>query len=82
MSKRICKYQRSILCRATGKIKTETLSFTEAQINSVGGVLERNGVDIVLAQKLCNTWSVYGNHKDIKYSYNIVLDEDPDASVC
>ena len=46
-------------------------AFTQEQANEVGGILETDGLDIVLAKKLCENWTRRSNHSDIRYSYSI-----------
>jgi hypothetical protein len=68
---RVAKYERTIHTE-TGVTK-ELVSFNQAQADEVGGVLEHDGLDIVLAHKLCEKWTRMGRYKYIQYSYRIPL---------
>ena len=71
MNHGVHKYQATVYYSSTGSSHTKLYSFTQAQAAEVGGVLESDGLDIILAQKLCEKWTRRGNHGDIRYSYSI-----------
>lgn len=74
---RVLKYEATVYYGSTGSSHTKLYPFTQAQADSVGGVLESDGLDIVLAQKLCEHWTRRGNHTDIRYSYRIPFCQRP-----
>lgn len=73
MNHRVRKYEATVYYGSTGSSSTSQYSFTQAQADEVGGVLEADGLDIVLAQKLCDRWTRRGQHESIRYSYRIPL---------
>ena len=78
MSKRpthVKHYEGTVYYTSTGSSSTRKYSFTQEQASEVGGVLEPHGLDIVLASKLCAQWTRRGQHKSIRYSYNLCVEE-------
>lgn len=71
MNHRVLKYECTVHYTSTGSSHTKLYPFTEAQANECGGVLETDGLNIVLAQKLCEKWTRRGQHSDIRYNYRI-----------
>ena len=71
MHHRVLKYEATVYYGSTGSSMTRQYAFTQEQADEVGGVLETDGLSIVLAKKLCEKWTRRGNHGDIRYSYNI-----------
>lgn len=68
---RVLKYEATVYYDSTGSSHTRLYAFTQAQADEVGGILESDGLNIVLAQKLCEKWTRRGQHGDIRYSYRI-----------
>ena len=68
---RVRKYEATVYYGSTGSSMTKQYAFTQAQADEVGGVLEIDGLDIILAKKLCEKWTRRGQHTDIRYSYRI-----------
>lgn len=73
MNHRVRMYEATVYYRSTGSSSTRQYPFTQAQADEVGGVLETDGLSVVLAQKLCDRWTRRGQHGDIRYSYRIPL---------
>lgn len=69
---RVLKYEATIYHTSTGHSHTQLYSFTQPQADEVGAILESDGLNIVLAKKLCEKWTKRGmQHDDIRYSYTI-----------
>jgi hypothetical protein len=68
---RVLKYEATVYYSSTGSSMTKQYPFTQAQADEVGGVLESDGLNILLAKKLCEKWTQRGQHGDIRYSYRI-----------
>lgn len=69
---RVKNYQGTTYYTSTGSSFTKLYPFTHEHADSVGGVLEEDGLDVVLAQKLCNKWTIRGRGESIRYSYQVV----------
>jgi hypothetical protein len=68
---RVKSYEATAYYTSTGSSNTSIHKFTQAQADDVGGVLETDGLNIILAPKLCDKWTRRGNHTSIRYSYRI-----------
>lgn len=69
---RVLKYEATVFYGSTGSSHTALYTFTQVQADSVGGVMQPDGLDIVLARKLCEKWTREGKlGGDIKYTYCI-----------
>ena len=68
---RVRKYEATTYYTSTGSTHTSQYAFTQAQADEVGGVLEPDGLNIVLAQKLCDNWTKRGGRSSVRYSYRI-----------
>ena len=66
---RVLKYEVTV--QTTTGTHISLKQFTQTQADEIGGVLESDGLDIVLAKKLCDMWTRRGKHSDITYSYRI-----------
>ena len=66
---RVKTYTASVHYTGSGSTHTKEYPFTEAHANEIGGTLEVDGLDVILAQKLCDKWTRRGNHDDVKYRY-------------
>lgn len=73
MTHRVLKYEATVYHDSTGSSNTNLYTFTQVQAGEVGGALETDGLDITLAQKLCDRWNKLGDHGDIRYSYRIAF---------
>lgn len=73
MAHRVLEYECTVHYPSTGSSHTKQYPFTQVQADEVGGVLEPDGLNIVLAQKLCDMWTRRGQHTSIRYSYWIPL---------
>lgn len=69
--RRVLKYEATAYYTSTGSSSTSLYPFTQAQADDMGGVLEPDGLDIVLAQKLCDMWTRRGDHTSIRYTYRV-----------
>jgi hypothetical protein len=68
---RVRAYEATAFYQSTGSSSTSIYPFTQAQADEVGGVLETDGLNIILAQKLCDNWTRRGNHTSVRYSYRL-----------
>ncbi len=74
MPRRVKKYEGTVYYSSTGSSQTKLYEFTQEHADTVGGVLEEDGLNIVLAEKLCEKWNRRGQHVDIRYTYRIPFD--------
>lgn len=76
---RVLKYQATVHYVSTGSSSTQQYTFSQAQADEVGGVLEADGLDYVLARKLCTLWTRragLGQYGSIRYSYTTLTEDD------
>lgn len=73
---RVKQYVATTHYPATGETRTELRSFTQAQADEAGTVLELDGIGILAARKLCNLWTKRGAHSDVVYTYRIPFCKD------
>lgn len=68
---RVLQYEATVYHSSTGSSHTKLYQFTQVQVSEVGGVLESDGLDITLAQLLCDIWTRRGDNTCIRYTYRI-----------
>ena len=73
---RVTRYIGRVYHTSTGSVHEQEYPFTQAQASEVGGVLEPDGLDYVLACKLCAMWTRRGQHTSIRYSYTTRTEDD------
>ena len=70
--KRVKQYECEIHNKQTDARHVRICEFTYVQVESVGGILHEDGVDVNFAQALCDRWTQWGNHDNIRYTYRIL----------
>jgi len=70
-SNRVTEYEGTVYYSSTGSSHTKMYPFTKEHADAIGGVLEPDGLNIELAQKLCDKWTKRGNRGDIRYTYRL-----------
>lgn len=73
--KRVKHYMATVYCVPTGSSSTRKQPFTQIQAREVNGVLESDGLSVVLASKLCALWTRRGQYADVRYSYTLCPEE-------
>lgn len=72
---RVTHYHASVYHSSTGSSSAKDYPFTQVQADEVGGVLVPDGLDTILAAKLCEKWTRRGNHGDIVYRYSLRIED-------
>jgi hypothetical protein len=74
---RVTHYEAIVI---SGRTKTTAIRpFTENQANECGGVLNKDGLTLALAHKLCEKWTRQGTSAHyrsagVTYEYNVLVD--------
>jgi len=68
---RVLKYECTVHYASTGSSHTGLYPFNQTQADTVGAVLEPDGISIEAAKRLVEKWNRGGNREDIRYVYSI-----------